>query len=83
MTEQLLRKIIQQAIQDAFAEINKNVVPETMTPEQVAAKLGLEPSTLAVWRSTGRGPTFVKSGNRIMYLVPDINNYIEQNRMKP
>lgn len=83
MTEQQLTRIIRQVIQKELAVITQNVVPETLTQEQVSKTLGVESSTLAVWRSTGKGPRFLKSGNRIMYLAADINDFIEQNRMKP
>jgi predicted site-specific integrase-resolvase len=59
------------------------LVPETMTQEQVSKALGVEVSTLAVWRSTGKGPRFIKSGTKVMYLAADINDYIDQNRIKP
>jgi hypothetical protein len=34
-----------------------------LTREQVAAMLGLDPHTLACWRSEGRGPAFIKFGS--------------------
>lgn len=83
LTKQQLKEIVKQAIQEELMFIAHNMVPETMTQDHVAEKLGLEPSTLAVWRSTGKGPKFIKSGSRVMYLASDVADYIRQNRICP
>ena len=38
-----------------------------LSEEQVAEILGVEPETLATWRSRGRGPRYRKFGRRIEY----------------
>jgi len=83
MTEQQMIRLFRQVVQEELSGIKRNMVPETMTQEQVSKALGVEVSTLAFWRSTGKGPMFIKSGTKVMYLAADINDYIERNRMKP
>jgi hypothetical protein len=42
--------------------------PDDLMPQSEAAvDLGVKPSTLAAWRSTGRGPDFWKWGRDILY----------------
>ena len=35
---------------------------DLLTPAELAAMLGMSPRTLANWRSTGKGPPYVKIG---------------------
>ncbi|MGZ8941533.1 MAG: helix-turn-helix domain-containing protein [Methylobacter sp.] len=49
-----------------------------LTPDEVAAILGVTPATLSVWRSTGRYPLpYVKSGGRVMYRPEDLEAFIK------
>lgn len=46
---------------------------DLLTPDQVAASLGLSHRTLAAWRSSRRGgPAWVKCGNRVRYRRQDV-----------
>lgn len=48
-----------------------------LTPEQVAKQLVVEPTTLAVWRSTKRQPLpFVKIGALVRYRPEDVAAFI-------
>ena len=41
-----------------------------------AAKiLGLRPGTLEVWRSTRRGPRFLKIGRKVFYKIEDLESF--------
>lgn len=40
-------------------------------------------STLAHWRSEGRGPAFVKLGARVAYAGKDLNRWIEAQTVRP
>jgi hypothetical protein len=41
-----------------------------------AAKiLGLQPGTLEVWRSRGRGPRYKRVGRRVFYDLSDLENF--------
>jgi len=50
------------------------------TAEQVAHRLGLEPHTLAKWRSANDGPPYIKVGTRVRYTEADLNAWISQQR---
>ncbi len=59
--------------------------PVLYTPEQAAkvlTKWGIEveASTLANWRSLGKGPTFVKVVGRVRYFEADLKKFIEDSR---
>ncbi len=38
-------------------------------------------STMATWRSEGRGPAFHKMGRRVTYLGRDLNEWVAQHRV--
>ena len=40
-------------------------------------------NTLANMRATGRGPAYIKLGNRILYSGRDLNSYLEACRVEP
>ena len=40
-------------------------------------------STLAHWRSEGRGPAFVKLGARVAYAGKDLNRWISSRTVRP
>lgn len=57
-------------LRDSFALIS---------PSDLAALLGVDERTLAVWRSQRRGPDFVKLGRAIFYRREDVLSWIELN----
>ena len=49
-----------------------------------AALLALAPySTLAHWRSEGRGPVYVKIGARVAYRGADLNTWLASRTIQP
>ena len=51
---------------------------DLLTPDQVAATLGLSQRTLAAWRSSRRNPLpYVKVGSRVRYRSEDISTWLE------
>ena len=40
-------------------------------------------STLAHWRSEGRGPAFIKIGSRVAYRGADLNAWLEARTVSP
>ena len=40
-------------------------------------------STMAHWRSEGRGPAFIKIGSRVAYLGRDLNTWLELRTVQP
>ena len=41
------------------------------------------PSTLAHWRSEGRGPAFIKLGARVAYRGSDLNQWLALRTVRP
>jgi len=56
------------------------------TSAEAAARLGIGTATLAVYRSQGKGPPFVKVGERgkdaIVYRRPDLDEWNRERRRK-
>lgn len=51
--------------------------PAYLSDKQAAEALGLKPSTLAVWRSTGRyGLPYVKVGRLVRYRISDLAEFL-------
>ena len=46
-------------------------------PQQVSDIVGISVSTLANWRSQGKGPPWLKVGRKIWYLVADFEKWME------
>lgn len=54
-------------------------LPALVTAEQAAEALGVSPSTLGVWRTTGRyNLAYVKVGSRVRYRRDDLLAFIER-----
>ena len=54
---------------------------QILTSIEAANYLAMEPSTLASWRVSGRGPTFIKLGKRaVRYRLTDLEIFIQENR---
>lgn len=51
---------------------------DRMNTERAAEYLGLRPTTLNNWRVAGRGPRFVRIGNRVSYRQADLDAYLEK-----
>ncbi len=58
--------------------------PKTLvTPAEAAAFLGIPPSTLAQWRSQGRGPAYIKLENRLVrYRIADLEDYLTRHAVE-
>ena len=52
-------------------------------PGQAATILGVQPRTLARWRSEGSGPKYYKFGRQIRYLLPDLSEWIASKGIIP
>lgn len=56
-----------------------NTLPELLTQEQVAHRLGVKPATLQIWRVTGRyNLPFVKCGRLVRYREDDVRAFIDR-----
>ena len=52
-----------------------------LKPKEAAAYLKVQPGTLKTWRWSGKGPRFIRLGNRstIRYRLEDLEVFIHQN----
>jgi excisionase family DNA binding protein len=48
--------------------------------KQAADLLGIKEQTLTAWRHYGRGPAFIKIGNRVLYRAEDLKAFTDANR---
>lgn len=64
--------------QQRFAEALPLNPTGLLTPDQVAAALGLSHRTLAAWRSSRRNPLpYVKVGRLVRYRLQDVNDWLQ------
>lgn len=52
---------------------------QLLSPADLAALIGIDERTLAVWRSTRRGPDFVRLGRAVFYRRADVLSWVELN----
>ncbi len=50
----------------------------TIAPLEAAKRLGLQESTLANLRWSGKGPRFVKVGGRVRYRLSDLATWLDE-----
>lgn len=51
-----------------------------LKPREAADYLKVQPGTLKTWRWSGKGPRFIRVGNRsIRYRMEDLEAFIQQN----
>lgn len=55
-------------------------LPKLLKPSEVAELIGYKPSTLAVWRSQGKGPPYTKVGNTVRYRSDVLQDWITAGR---
>jgi predicted DNA-binding transcriptional regulator AlpA len=58
-----------------------SLVPELLTPEQVAELLHVEASLLRRWRYERRGPMSFKIGKYVRYRRDDVLEWIDEQRV--
>ena len=51
--------------------------------DETAAKLGVAPATLPIWRHFGRGPAYLKVGKRCFYRPADIKAWLDKQLIDP
>lgn len=54
-----------------------------LKPVDAANYLGVAESTLACWRSIGKGPKYLKIGSRIFYLRVHLDAFLESSLCEP
>jgi hypothetical protein len=61
--------------------VNLDALPDShlLAPPEAGTAIGVEASTLSVWRSTGRyNLPFVKSGRKVYYRVGDLKAFLQR-----
>jgi len=58
-----------------------NEIPKTQ--EEAAVIIGVKPTTLAMWRHKGRGPTYLKIGRSCFYRESDIEAWLDSQAVVP
>src|SRR5579883_486964 len=53
---------------------------QILTPEDVSKLLGVAEATLADWRSQRHGPAYVKAGRKVIYLLRDLESWMERQK---
>ncbi|MFD7986856.1 helix-turn-helix transcriptional regulator [Kitasatospora indigofera] len=77
---------VSQASQNAQARRTGLLAGEWYSTEDVAALIGVDPSSLRRWRTSTpmQGPPFVRLTSRItVYSVPDVQAWLESRRIVP
>lgn len=49
----------------------------------LAEQLGIPEKTVAEWRSTNRGPAYVKVGRHVRYRTADVEAWLESQTTRP
>ncbi len=55
-----------------------NPISPLMTPNALAARLGITPGILARWRVQGRGPRFIRVGGRVRYREEAVRTWLAE-----
>lgn len=66
---------------EAAAEL-RCLKSEILTSKETAKLLGYRVRTLKKWRSTGRGPAYVRIGSRVRYRREEINRWLDQQTVR-
>lgn len=56
---------------------------QTVSSRQAAEMLGVADGTLKYWRSTGKGPEYVKYGKKVVYDARDVLAFKDSHRVIP
>lgn len=91
MSQATIQLLTLEQVEEAIASVVRRelgfMVRETQhaktvfTSKETAEYLSMSPSTLAHWRTEGRGPVYSKEGKRVHYLKKDIDTWVSENRV--
>src|SRR4030081_2605904 len=54
-----------------------------LTEQQVSQQLGVAVHTLRCWRSSGKGPAYVKIGRNVQYRPSSLGRWVEDQEREP
>ncbi len=75
--KELLLALLERVDQLTIAIRDRSQVGALLTAKKASEFLGLKEQTLALWRSTGEGPEYVKTGRSVRYKQEAIDRFIE------
>ena len=55
---------------------------KALTPKHVEEVYNLDAGTLANWRTQGKGPEYVKSEGKVLYLIDKIEAWLRRRSVK-
>ena len=58
-------------------------ISDRLTTAEASVYLGVSAHTLSQWRGYGRGPAYVKYGNKVWYLLADLEAWVASQRVVP
>lgn len=60
---------------------HESLEPQVYTTKQIAQMFQISKFTLEGWRREGVGPEYYKVGQRVLYDISAVKNYLEQNKV--
>ncbi len=75
--EMQLERLILRIDKLQTALLPQSTAQQLLTSAEAASLLGLKEQTLALWRSSGGGPEYIKTGRKVRYRPEAIQDYIE------
>ena len=70
-------------MRDKITREGEEKIQQVLNDVQAAAYLGLAPQSLRNFRHKRVGPPYVKLGHRVVYLLRDLQDYLQARRIDP
>ena len=76
---QLFKAALKEVLTDTQIQaIAAESTPSPLTEKEAGPMLGVKPQTMAVWRTRGKGPRYIKIGRLVRYKPEDVEEYRDQ-----
>jgi excisionase family DNA binding protein len=62
---------------------NRTPIADYVDTNEMAALLGVHPTTLVKWRTARKGPPFHRLGQKVLYSVSRFEAWLEQQEVQP
>lgn len=78
------KRVVSESVRLAVREELQNIstAPEIMREKEAAKYLGVSANTLRQYRVQGVGPAYSKNGTVIFYTKADLDNYLQEAKIK-
>lgn len=81
----LIREVVLETLAEGFRQGNcgtkTSIEDGLLLPEEAADYLNIKIQTLALWRSQGRGPTYIKLGSSVRYERSALREFVNVQRV--